>query len=64
MWQGMKRVLPQFREMLKDQKFLANLETAAKRFEEWSKQRSPGHIEAISEFTEQPREKGAAAATS
>jgi hypothetical protein len=60
-WESLKTVVPQFREKFKDQNFLANLESAAKRFEEWSEQRSPGHIAAMREFMQQARTKAAAA---
>jgi len=60
-WQALKAVAPQFREKLKDQNFLANLESAAKRFEAWSEERSPGHVAAMKEFMEQARAKAAAA---
>jgi len=59
-WEAIKPVLPQFRAMLADQKLFANLESAAQRFEEWSEQRSPGHIEAMREFMKQAQAKAAA----
>ena len=62
-WNALKPVLPQFREKFNDRNFLANLESAAKRFEEWSEQRSPGHLAAMKEFMEQARAKASAAAT-
>ena len=63
-WESLKTVVPQFREKLADPHFLENLETAARRFEEWSEQRSPGHITAMREFIQQARAKAAAAASS
>jgi hypothetical protein len=63
-WQSLKAVAPQFREKLKDKNFLANLESAAQRFEEWSEQRSPGHIAAMKEFMQQARTKAAGATSS
>jgi hypothetical protein len=63
-WQSLKAVAPQFREKLKDKNFLANLESAAQRFEEWSEQRSPGHLAAVREFMQQARTKAAAATIS
>jgi hypothetical protein len=63
-WQSLKAVAPQFREKLKDKNFLANLESAAQRFEEWSEQRSPGHLAAVREFMQQARTKATAATTS
>jgi len=64
-WELLKPVVPQFREMYKDPNMLKNLETAARRFEEWSEQRSPGHIAAMREYMQQERAKTkSAAATS
>ena len=63
-WQSLKAVAPQFREKLKDKNFLANLESAAQRFEEWSEQRSPGHIAAMKEFMQQARTRAAGATSS
>jgi hypothetical protein len=62
-WESLKAVVPQFREKFKDQNFLVNLESAAKRFEEWSEERSPGHIAAMREFMQQARAKAVAAKT-
>jgi hypothetical protein len=62
-WQALKPVVSQFREKFKNQNFLANLESAANRFEEWSEQRSPGHVAAMKEFMEQARTKAAAASS-
>jgi len=56
-WEQLKPVVPQFREAFKDPNLLANLEKAAKRFEEWSDQRSPGHIAAMREWMQQERTK-------
>jgi hypothetical protein len=41
---------------------LKNLETAAKRFEEWKEQRSPGNIAAMREYMQQERAKAKSAA--
>jgi hypothetical protein len=59
-WEAIKPVVPQFREKLADQNLFANLESAARRFEEWSDQRSPGHIAAMREFMKQAQAKAAA----
>ena len=63
-WEQFKTVAPQFREQFHDPTMLANLEKAAKRFEEWKEQRSPGHIAAMRQYMEQERaqKKSAAAA--
>jgi len=54
-WERVKVTVPQGREMFKSQTYLAHLEKAAKRYEEWSEQRSPGHIAAMRTFMEQMR---------
>jgi hypothetical protein len=41
--------------MFKQKLFLANLEKAAERFEEWQKKVSPGSLEAMREWTKQMR---------
>lgn len=56
-WEQLKPVVPQFREAFKAPNLLANLEKAAKRFEEWSNQRSPGQIDAMREWMQQERAK-------
>lgn len=56
-WEQIKEVVPQFRETYHEPNMLANLEKAAKRFEEWSEKRSPGHIAAMRQYMEQERTK-------
>jgi len=56
-WEQLKAVVPQFRQAFKDPNMLGNLEKAAKRFEEWSEQRSPGTIAAMREYMQQDRAK-------
>ena len=56
-WEQVKSMLPQFRETFHNPNLLQNLEKAAKRFEEWSEQRSPGHIAAMRQYMEQVRAK-------
>ncbi|HJX90909.1 MAG TPA: hypothetical protein VJ372_10460 [Pyrinomonadaceae bacterium] len=60
-WEAVKTVLPQFRVLFSENNLLGNLEKAAKRYEEWSEQRSPGHIAAIRDFRKQLRVKANAA---
>jgi hypothetical protein len=62
-WEQLKTVVPQFREAFKDPNLLANLEKAARRFEEWSEKRSPGHVAAMREYIQQElaKSKGASA---
>ena len=61
-WELLKPVVPQFREQFKAPNMLVNLEKAAKRFEEWSEQRAPGHIATMRQFMQQQRSSKAAAA--
>lgn len=61
-WEALEPVVPAFRERFADKNLLANLEKAARRFETWSEQRSPGHIAAIREFLNQQRAQTATAA--
>ena len=56
-WEQLKKVTPQFREAYHDPNMLSNLEKAAKRFEEWSEQRAPGHIAAMRQYMEQEQAK-------
>jgi len=61
-WELLKPVVPEFRERFVDPNLLVNLEKAAKRFEVWSEQRSPGHIAEMRKFMEQQRSAAAKAA--
>jgi hypothetical protein len=61
-WESLKPVVPQFRELLGDKHSLEHLEKAAQRFEEWSERRSPGHIAAVRQFMQQQRAQAAAKA--
>lgn len=60
-WELLKPVVPEFRERFADKNLLANLEKAAKCFEAWSEQRSPGHIAAMRQFMQQQQAQTAAA---
>jgi len=61
LWEQLKATVPQFRQAFKEPHLLENLEKAAKRFEEWSDQRSPGHVAAMREFMQQERAKAKSA---
>ena len=61
-YEQVKAVLPQFREQFKDPNLLANVEKAAKRYEEWSEKRAPGKIAAMREWMQHERTKAKAAA--
>lgn len=60
-WERLKPIVPQAREMWKNPQFLAHMEKAAKRFETWSEQRAPGHIAAMRHMMQQMRPKTRAA---
>lgn len=62
-WEQLKAVVPQFREAFHEPNMLANLEKAAKRYEEWSDKRSPGHIAAMREWMKQERTQKKSAAS-
>jgi ribosomal protein S18 acetylase RimI-like enzyme len=57
-----KAVLPQFRQQFHEPHLLENLEKTAKRYEEWSEKRSPGHIAMMRQFMQQERAKAKTAA--
>ena len=61
-WEQLKIVAPQFREAFKDPNMLKNLETVAQRFEQWSDQRSPGHIAAMRQWMQEENAKAKSAA--
>ena len=64
-WEALKPVVPEFRELFKNKLILTNLEQAAKKYEAWSERRNPGHIAAMRQFMQQMRSQagqGAAAA--
>jgi hypothetical protein len=54
-------VLPQFREQFGDPNLLSNMERAAKRYEEWSEKRAPGHVAKMREWMQQERAKAKSA---
>jgi len=54
-WERVKPVVPQAREMFKNKQFLAHLEKAAQRYETWIESRNPGHIAGMREFMKQMR---------
>jgi hypothetical protein len=54
-WERVKPIIPQARELWKNPHFLTNLEKAATRFEAWSEKRSPGHVAAMRQLTQQMR---------
>ena len=58
-WEQLKKVLPDFREKFGDKYLLANMEKAAKRYEAWAEQRTPGSISRMREFMKQERAQAA-----
>jgi hypothetical protein len=52
-WERVKPILPEARERFVNKRFLAHMEKAAKRFETWMENRSPGHIAAMRRFMKQ-----------
>lgn len=49
-WEKLKKVLPEFRTRFGDNHMLENMEKAARRYEAWSEERSPGSIQKMREF--------------
>ncbi len=54
-WERLKPIVPGAREKFRQKLFAANLEKAAKRFEQWIEVESPGSIEAMRQFMQQMR---------
>lgn len=61
-WERVKPAVPKAREVFANKQWLSNLEQAAKRYEEWSEKRNPGHVAAMRQFMKQMTEQMAAAA--
>src|SRR5579862_9241247 len=51
-WERIRPVIQEGRKMFSNPGFLAHLERAAKRYEEWCETRSPGQIAAMRKFME------------
>jgi hypothetical protein len=60
-WERIKPTIQEGRERWADRHFLAHVEKAAKRYEAWIEQRSPGHIAAMRKFMEQMQPRSSAA---
>jgi hypothetical protein len=54
-WERLRPVIQQGREMFKSKLFAAHLEQTAQRYEKWIESRSPGQIAAFREFSRQLR---------
>jgi hypothetical protein len=61
-WERIKPIVPQARELWKNPQFFAHLEKAANRYEAWSETRSPGHIAAMRQLMQQMRPQSTGAA--
>jgi hypothetical protein len=61
-WERVKPMVKQARELWKNPQFLAHLEKAANRFEAWAENRSPGQIAAMRQFMQQARNQSMKAA--
>jgi hypothetical protein len=61
-WERVKPIIPQAREMWKNPHFLGNLEKTANRFEAWTEHRSPGHLAAMRQMMQQMRSQATKAA--
>jgi hypothetical protein len=58
-WERVKPIIPDARQMFQNPLFLSNLEKAATRFESWISAQAPGHVEAMRQFMKQMRAQGA-----
>jgi hypothetical protein len=54
-WDRVKPIIQQGREMFASKQFLAHLEKTSTRFETWIESRSPGQLAAMREFTKKMR---------
>jgi hypothetical protein len=61
-WETIKGIVPQTRELFKHPGYLGNLEKAAQRFESWMAKRAPAHIPAMREWMKQMLAQSAKAA--
>jgi hypothetical protein len=62
-WDRVKGIVPEGRELFKNKLFLSNVEKAAQRYEKWIEARSPGHLAAMQQFMKQMRDQMAKSAT-
>lgn len=58
-WERVKPMVPGFRKQFLANHFLAQLEKAAGRYEEWMEKTSPGHVARMREFMNSMRPKAA-----
>jgi len=60
-WERVKPIVSEMRNLFVNPQFLAHLEQAAQRFESWSEKRTPGHVAAMRQFMQQMRQQLVAA---
>lgn len=61
-WERVKPMVPQARELFVNKNFLGHLEKAVQRYEAWSEKRNPGNIAGMRQFMKQMRDQMASAA--
>lgn len=61
-WERVKPIVPQARELFVNKQFLAHLEQAAQRYESWSETRTPGHVAGMRKLMKQMQEQVASTA--
>lgn len=54
-WERVKPTVEEGRQRFVSKQFLAHLEQAARRYEEWIEKRSPGHVAAMRQWMQQMR---------
>jgi hypothetical protein len=60
-WERIKPTIDEGRQRFVNKQFLAHLEQAARRYEQWMESRSLGHVAAMRQWMQQMRPKGKAA---
>src|SRR6516225_6895240 len=55
-WERVKVIVPEARELFVNKQFLRHLEQAAQRYESWSESRTPGHVEGLRKLMKQMRD--------
>jgi hypothetical protein len=61
-WERVRPIVPQARELFVNKNFLGHLEKAVQRYEAWSEKRNPGNIAGMRQFMKQMRDQMASAA--
>lgn len=61
-WERVKPIIEEGRQRFGNKLFLANVEKAAKRYEQWSEERMPGHVTAMRQMMKHMRDQLAVAA--